>query len=73
MVVVSFFHDNIFDYNLFIGKSTCISLLLRYYEPSSGQITINDRSITDYNLKQLRQNIGVVSQEPVCFFSFLSF
>ncbi|CAF1106708.1 unnamed protein product [Rotaria sordida] len=49
------------------GKSTCISLLLRYYEPSSGQITINGRSILDYNLKQLRQNIGVVSQEPILF------
>ncbi|CAF5087480.1 unnamed protein product [Rotaria sp. Silwood1] len=49
------------------GKSTCISLLLRYYEPSLGQITIDGRSITDYNVKQLRQNIGVVSQEPILF------
>jgi ATP-binding cassette subfamily B (MDR/TAP) protein 1 len=53
------------------GKSTCISLLLRFYEPSFGRITINGRSITDYNLKQLRQNIVVVSQEPVCFVLFL--
>ncbi|CAF0854490.1 unnamed protein product [Rotaria sordida] len=49
------------------GKSTCISLLLRYYKPSSGQITISGRSITDYNIKQLRQNIGVVNQEPILF------
>ncbi|CAF4974313.1 unnamed protein product, partial [Rotaria sp. Silwood1] len=49
------------------GKSTCISLFLRYYKPSSGQITINGRPITDYNVKQLRQNIGVVSQEPILF------
>ncbi|CAF3847715.1 unnamed protein product [Rotaria sp. Silwood1] len=49
------------------GKSTCISLLLRFYDPSSGQITINDRSIADYNLRQLRQKIGVVSQEPILF------
>ncbi|CAF3633789.1 unnamed protein product [Rotaria sordida] len=49
------------------GKSTCISLLLRYYKPSSGQITISGRSITDYNVKQLRQNIGVVNQEPILF------
>ncbi|CAF2124172.1 unnamed protein product, partial [Rotaria magnacalcarata] len=49
------------------GKSTCIALLLRYYEPSSGRITINGRSITDYNIKQLRQNIGVVGQEPILF------
>ncbi|CAF1001018.1 unnamed protein product [Rotaria sordida] len=49
------------------GKSTCISLLLRYYEPSSGRLIINGRLSTDYDLKQLRQNIGVVSQEPILF------
>ncbi|CAF1641856.1 unnamed protein product, partial [Rotaria sp. Silwood1] len=49
------------------GKSTCISLFLRYYEPSSGRIMIDGRPITDYNVKQLRQNIGVVSQEPILF------
>ncbi|CAF3234156.1 unnamed protein product [Rotaria sp. Silwood2] len=49
------------------GKSTCISLFLRYYEPSSGRIAINGRPITDYNVKHLRQNIGVVSQEPILF------
>ncbi|CAF3829896.1 unnamed protein product, partial [Rotaria sp. Silwood1] len=49
------------------GKSTCISLFLRYYEPSSGRIIINGRPITDYNVQQLRQNIGVVSQEPILF------
>ncbi|CAF1295721.1 unnamed protein product [Rotaria sordida] len=49
------------------GKSTCISLFLRYYEPSSGRIMIDGRPLTDYNVKQLRQNIGVVSQEPILF------
>ncbi|CAF3843223.1 unnamed protein product [Rotaria sp. Silwood1] len=49
------------------GKSTCLSLCLRYYEPSSGQIKINGRPITDYNVQQLRQNMGVVSQEPILF------
>ncbi|CAF1062292.1 unnamed protein product [Rotaria sordida] len=49
------------------GKSTCISLFLRYYEPSSGQIMINSRPITDYCVKQLRQYIGIVSQEPILF------
>ncbi|CAF4958938.1 unnamed protein product, partial [Rotaria sp. Silwood1] len=46
------------------GKSTCISLFLRYYEPSSGRITIDSRPITNYNVQQLRQTIGVVNQEP---------
>ncbi|CAF1382423.1 unnamed protein product, partial [Adineta steineri] len=49
------------------GKSTCVSLLLRYYEPSSGTIMIDGQSITDYKIKQFRQNIGVVSQEPILF------
>ncbi|CAF4210088.1 unnamed protein product [Rotaria sp. Silwood2] len=49
------------------GKSTCISLFLRYYEPSSGRITIDGRPITDCNVKELRQNIGVVNQEPILF------
>ncbi|CAF2990204.1 unnamed protein product [Rotaria sp. Silwood2] len=50
-----------------MGKSTCISLFLRFYEPTSGRITIDGRPITNYNIKQLRQNIGVVSQEPILF------
>ncbi|CAF3995308.1 unnamed protein product, partial [Adineta steineri] len=49
------------------GKSTCVSLLLRYYEPSSGRIMIDGQSITDHKMKQFRQNIGVVSQEPILF------
>ncbi|CAF3494125.1 unnamed protein product [Rotaria sp. Silwood1] len=49
------------------GKSTCISLLLRFYEPLSGRIAIHDQSITNCNFKQLRQKIGVVSQEPILF------
>ncbi|CAF4069513.1 unnamed protein product, partial [Adineta steineri] len=49
------------------GKSTCVSLLLRYYEPSSGRIMIDGQPITDYKIKQFRQNIGIVSQEPILF------
>jgi ABC-type multidrug transport system fused ATPase/permease subunit len=56
-----------------IGKSTCLSLLLRYYDPSSGDILINGHSIKEYDLKQLRQTIGIVSQEPVCYFLFFFF
>ncbi|CAF3866704.1 unnamed protein product [Rotaria magnacalcarata] len=48
-------------------KSTCLSLFLRYYEPSSGQITIDGRAITEYGVNDLRKNIGVVSQEPILF------
>ncbi|CAF2104120.1 unnamed protein product [Rotaria magnacalcarata] len=49
-------------------KSTCVSLLLRFYNLSSGNIKINGQSICEYNLKQLRENIGIVNQEPLLKF-----
>ena len=49
------------------GKSTCFQLLQRFYNPTSGSILIDDKSINEYNLTWLRQHIGVVSQEPVLF------
>lgn len=49
------------------GKSTVASLLLRFYNPTSGAIYINGTDITTMNVKSLRRRIGVVSQEPVLF------
>ena len=49
------------------GKSTCVQLLQRFYEPQSGSIKIDGKSVCQYNLNWLRQHIGVVSQEPVLF------
>ncbi|CAF3789545.1 unnamed protein product, partial [Rotaria sp. Silwood1] len=49
------------------GKSTCIQLLQRFYDPDSGSIFIDEKKINEYNLKWLRQHIGVVSQEPILF------
>ncbi|KAI5779739.1 P-loop containing nucleoside triphosphate hydrolase protein [Geopyxis carbonaria] len=49
------------------GKSTISSLLLRFYNPTGGSITINDVDISTFNLKSLRRRVGVVSQEPVLF------
>jgi len=49
------------------GKSTVASLLLRFYNPTSGNITINGVDISKVNVKSLRRRIGVVSQEPVLF------
>ena len=49
------------------GKSTISSLLLRFYDPTSGSIKINDIDIKTMNLKSLRRRIGVVAQEPVLF------
>ena len=49
------------------GKSTVASLLMRFYIPSSGTITIGGRDISSLNAKQLRRKIGYVGQEPVLF------
>lgn len=49
------------------GKSTVASLLLRFYLPTSGEITIHGVDITEMNAKQLRRKIGYVGQEPVLF------
>lgn len=49
------------------GKSTCIQLLQRFYDPDSGSVIIDGQSVGDYNLKWLREHIGVVSQEPILF------
>lgn len=49
------------------GKSTVASLLLRFYEPMAGSITINGVDISEMNTKSLRRRIGMVSQEPVLF------
>ncbi len=49
------------------GKSTLVSLLVRFYEFDAGQIDVDDRSIRDYNLRTLREAIGVVTQESFLF------
>ncbi|KAL0360524.1 UNVERIFIED_CONTAM: ABC transporter B family member 13 [Sesamum radiatum] len=49
------------------GKSTVISLLLRFYDPTSGTVLIDGLDIKTVNLKSLRLRIGLVQQEPVLF------
>lgn len=50
-----------------VGKSTLCNLLPRFYEPQSGQITIDGRDIKSMTLASLRQNIGIVQQEIFLF------
>ncbi|KAG9407947.1 ABC transporter B member 10 [Aphanomyces cochlioides] len=49
------------------GKSTCVALLERFYNPTSGSITLDGRDISTLNLHWLRSQIGLVGQEPVLF------
>ena len=49
------------------GKSTLVNLLVRFYELSSGQIYIDEKPIREYDLRTLREAIGVVTQESFLF------
>lgn len=49
------------------GKSTAVSLLERFYDPIDGAILLDGRNIKALQLKWLRQQMGLVSQEPVLF------
>ncbi|KAB0393483.1 hypothetical protein E2I00_009459, partial [Balaenoptera physalus] len=49
------------------GKSTVVQLIQRLYDPTEGMITIDGQDIRMFNVRYLREIIGVVSQEPVLF------
>ncbi len=49
------------------GKSTLMSLLMRFYDPSKGQIFLDGVDLRDYKLAELRNQFAIVMQEPVLF------
>jgi len=49
------------------GKSTVVQLLERFYDPTSGSITLDGNKLSSLNVRWLRQQIGLVSQEPKLF------
>jgi len=49
------------------GKSRIGALLLHFYDPTSGNITINDVPVSTMNLESIRCRTGHVSQGPVLF------
>ena len=49
------------------GKTTIANLLLRFFEPQSGQVKINGTNIQEYTLASLRDNIALVSQHTFLF------
>ncbi|KAF7145062.1 hypothetical protein RHSIM_Rhsim04G0241300 [Rhododendron simsii] len=49
------------------GKSTVISLLQRFYDPNGGEILIDGINLKAFQLRWIRQKMGLVSQEPILF------
>ncbi|XP_076826866.1 ATP-dependent translocase ABCB1 isoform X2 [Brachyhypopomus gauderio] len=49
------------------GKSTTIQLLQRFYDPDAGEVTLDGRDVRSLNVRWLRENMGIVSQEPILF------
>ncbi len=49
------------------GKSTIITLLARFYDPTGGRVLIDDRPIADYNVQSVRRQIGIVMQDSILF------
>ena len=49
------------------GKSTLVNLLVRFYEFDSGQIYVDDKPVREYDLRTLREAVGVVTQESFLF------
>ncbi|XP_032872274.1 antigen peptide transporter 2-like [Amblyraja radiata] len=49
------------------GKTTCVSLLQRFYEPQSGHILLDGRPIREYEHKYYHSKVALVGQEPTLF------
>jgi ATP-binding cassette subfamily B protein len=49
------------------GKTTLVSLLTRFYDPTAGQILLDGVDLRDYQLADLRHQFAIVLQEPVLF------
>ena len=49
------------------GKSTVISLIERFYDPDAGAVLIDGINLKDFKLRWIREQIGLVSQEPILF------
>ena len=49
------------------GKSTVMALIERFYNPLDGNLSLDGTDLKDLNIRWLRSQIGIVSQEPVLF------
>ena len=49
------------------GKTTLVSLIARFYDPTAGRITIDGHDLRDLTVRSVREQIAVVPQEPILF------
>jgi len=54
------------------GKSTVVSLIPRFYDVDSGRVLIDDYDVRDITIRSLRQQIGMVLQNPILFSGSIS-
>jgi ATP-binding cassette subfamily B protein len=52
-----------------VGKSTLLSLLLRFYDPQRGRVLVDSQDVREFQYRSLRRQISIVPQEPVLFSS----
>ncbi len=50
------------------GKSTLVKLLMRFYDPNNGSISVNNQNIKEYDIHNFRSNLGTVFQDYSKFF-----
>ena len=50
-----------------VGKSTLLSLLLRFYDPQKGRVLVDGHDVREFQYRSLRRQISIVPQEPVLF------
>ncbi|XP_054722663.1 ATP-dependent translocase ABCB1-like [Uloborus diversus] len=49
------------------GKSTCVQLIERFYDPQLGEVRIDEENIRELKVSEHRKHLGIVSQEPTLF------
>jgi ATP-binding cassette, subfamily B, bacterial len=54
------------------GKTTLVSLLMRFYDPTAGQILLDGVDLREYRLADVRQQFAIVLQDPVLFSSSIA-
>lgn len=55
-----------------VGKSTLVNLVLRFYHPGSGRITLDGRDIADLQVQDLRRQFGYVPQRPLLVYGSIA-